>query len=101
MLCLDEGALDLAIESLRRATFLDRDNAMAHFSLGRAYQQQGYSARARGAFAHARRLLAAMRADQPLAHSSGLLAGELYQAVDAQIAALRAHGAGTPTKKGE
>jgi Tfp pilus assembly protein PilF len=101
MIYLDDGDLDLAIENLRRATFLDKDNAMAHFSLGRAYQRQGFHTRAQGAFTHARRLLAAMHADQVLAHSGGLLAGELCQAVDVQIAALRAQGAGTPSRKGE
>jgi chemotaxis protein methyltransferase CheR len=99
MLYLDEGRLDPAVESLRRAMFLDKDNAMAHFSLGRAYQQQGQQARAQGAFTQARRLLAARDADQELAHSGGLRAGELRQTVDAQLAALRAPSVPTPERQ--
>lgn len=55
MLDLDEGAVAGALERLRRATFLDKDNALAHFALGRAYGQQGNRSRARAAFTHARR----------------------------------------------
>ncbi len=90
MIYLDDGLLDHALESLRRATFLDRDGALAHFSLGRAYLRQGQVGRARAAFVHVRRLVAALPDAQAVQDSNGLVAGDLRRAVDAQIASL--HG---------
>jgi chemotaxis protein methyltransferase CheR len=101
MLHLDEGALDAALESLRRATFLDKDNALAHFSLGRAYLQQGYRARAQAALTQARRLLAALALDHVLQGSGGLTAGELRHAVEAQLSMLRPDGAGAPARRAD
>ncbi len=88
MLYLDEGALEPAVESLRRATFLDAHNALAHFSLGRVYLQMGDQARARAALIHARRILAVLPDDQAIFGGGGLVAGELRHAVAAQLASL-------------
>ena len=88
MLYLDEGALEPAVESLRRATFLDAHNALAHFSLGRVYLQIGDHARARAALIHARRILAVVPDDQGISGGDGLVAGELRHAVEAQLASL-------------
>ncbi|MDQ6670919.1 MAG: tetratricopeptide repeat protein, partial [Chloroflexota bacterium] len=83
---LDEGAVAAAIDSLRRAAYLDHTSALAHFSLGRAYRELGNPARSRSAFSLARRLLAGLADDQPLPGGEGeVVTGELRQAVDAQL----------------
>jgi chemotaxis protein methyltransferase CheR len=83
MLLLDAGATERALDSLRRAVFLDTGSALGHFSLGRAWQRLGDAGRARAAFAHARRLLASVRDDAPLA--AGLQVGDVRHAVEAQL----------------
>ena len=91
MLRLGEGAPAAALESLRRASFLDDTSALVQFNLGSAYRQMGDPARSRAAFARARRLLAGIDDDVPLSGGDGGLAtGELRQAVDLQLADLEA-----------
>ncbi|MDQ6669756.1 MAG: protein-glutamate O-methyltransferase CheR [Chloroflexota bacterium] len=83
---LDEGAVAAAINSLRRAAYLDGTSALVQFSLGRAYRELGDPARSRSAFSLARRLLAGLADDQPLTGGEGeVVAGELRHAVDAQL----------------
>jgi chemotaxis protein methyltransferase CheR len=94
LLRLDVGATEWAIESLRRATFLDAGNVLASFSLGRAYVQLRDRARARGALAHARRLLGALPDEQAIPHGEGLTVGELRHAIATQLAAVE-RGAGS------
>jgi chemotaxis protein methyltransferase CheR len=84
---LGEGAPAAAIESLRRAAYLDETSALVQFSLGRAYRQLGDPARSRSAFSVARRLLAGRPDDQPLPGGE-LAAGELRHAVEVQLADL-------------
>ena len=88
LLQLDAGAAERALESLRRASFLDPDNPLAQFSLGRAYAQLGDPARARRTLANARRQLVPLADDQPIPDGEGLSAGELLHAIAAQLAAL-------------
>jgi chemotaxis protein methyltransferase CheR len=89
MLRLGEGAPAAAIDSLRRASFLDQTSALVQFSLGRAYRQLGDPARSRAAFSRARRLLVGTDDDEPLAGGEGKVAtGELGHAVDLQLADL-------------
>ena len=83
MLLLDAGAAERALDSLRRAVFLDAGSALGHFGLGRAWQRLGDPGRARAAFAHARRLLASVPDDAPLA--AGLQVGDVRHAIDAQL----------------
>jgi chemotaxis protein methyltransferase CheR len=88
LLDLDTGDAARAVESLRRAAFLDANSVLASFSLGRAYIQLGDRSRARGAFVHARRLLGALADDDLVPHGDGLSAGDLRHATEIQIAAL-------------
>ena len=88
LLQLDDGAPEQAIESLRRAAFLDPDSVLTQFSLGRAYARLGDWARATRTLVHVRRLLAAMADEQPVRYGDGTLAGELRHAVSTQLAAL-------------
>ena len=92
MLDLENGALDQAIDNLRRATFLSPHDALAQFSLGRAYSLLGQRSRARTALAHARQLLAAMADDQAVAGGGGIWAAELRQAVEAELASVTRTG---------
>jgi chemotaxis protein methyltransferase CheR len=87
MVQLGEGAPAAAIDSLRRAAFLDETSALVQFSLGTAYRQIGDPSRSRSAFSRARRLLAGQADDQPLAGGDGVT-GELRNAVEAQLADL-------------
>ena len=87
MVQLGEGAPAAAIDSLRRAAFLDETSALVQFSLGTAYRQIGDPARSRSAFSRARRLLAGHADDQPLAGGE-VATGELRHAVEAQLADL-------------
>ena len=88
MLDLEAGATEQAIENLRRATFLSPDDALAQFSLARAYARLGQHSRARTALMHARRLLASMPDDQTVPGGGGIWAAELRQAVEAEFAGL-------------
>jgi chemotaxis protein methyltransferase CheR len=85
---LEAGAVDEAIASLRRAAYLNSGHSLAQFSLGKAYAHGGDAPRARAAFSHARRLLAAMPADQAVDAGGEMTAEELRFAVDAHLAAL-------------
>jgi hypothetical protein len=88
MIHLDAGALDAAIVSLRRATFLDGDNALAHFNLGQAYLRSGDATRARAALTHARRVLAGTPDDEAVLAGGEMAASELRYAVEVQLAGL-------------
>lgn len=88
MLYLDRGALQSALESLRRATFLDTDNALAHFSLAHAYRHLGHVDRARAAFIHARRLLSLLPGKDAVPDSDGLTVDDLRHAIDTQLSNL-------------
>jgi chemotaxis protein methyltransferase CheR len=85
LLDLDVGAVDTALESLRRATFLDSTNALAHFSLGRAYQRRREPERARAALSHARRLIATLADEVVVPGGGDLTAGDLRLAVEAAL----------------
>jgi chemotaxis protein methyltransferase CheR len=97
LLDLDGGAAERAVGSLRRATFLAPDNALAHYSLGRAWQRLGDAPRARAALLHARRLLAAVPQETTVARGHGPRAGDLQHAVAAELRALE-DGSPSPTE---
>jgi chemotaxis protein methyltransferase CheR len=86
MLHLDDGDLHLAIESLRRAAYLDADNPLAYFSLGRAYTRLGSPDRAVAALLHARRLLAVSPADGTVPGYDEISVAELSHAVELMLA---------------
>jgi chemotaxis protein methyltransferase CheR len=86
LLALEDGDTAAALESLRRATFLDADDPLAQFGLGRAYRARGDENRARAAFRHARRLVASWPGDRPIPGDEGLSAEDLRDVLDAQLA---------------
>jgi chemotaxis protein methyltransferase CheR len=85
LLALETGD-PAALDALRRATFLEPEDALAQFALGRAYAQQGQPGRARTALAHARRLLAGVPDDECL--PGGVAAGALRRSVEAALAGI-------------
>ena len=89
--CLDAGDPAGAAEALRRAAYLDAENAFTQFNLGRAYLRLGATARGRSALLAARRILAAIDDREGVRDAAGLLAGELKRAVDVSITALATH----------
>lgn len=78
---LERGDALTAVESLRRATFLDSTAPLAHFALGRAYATLSQTARARASLTHARRVLASLDGSAPV--GDGLCAAELGHAITA------------------
>lgn len=88
LLALDAGAYQQAIESLRRATFLNSRDPLAQLGLGRAYQAAGDPARARTALRQARRLLGALPAEQAIPGEDGVSVGQLQQVVTTLLAAV-------------
>ncbi|MFN8514534.1 MAG: CheR family methyltransferase [Thermomicrobiales bacterium] len=95
LLALEDGEPDAALASLRRATFLDADDPLAQFGLGRVYRALGDENRARAAFRHARRLIASWPGDRPIPGDDGLSAEDLRGGLDAQLATI-----GEPWKAG-
>jgi Flp pilus assembly protein TadD len=86
---LDAGDALRAVESLRRAAFLDPRNVLAHFTLGRAYVQLGHLERARVIFLQTRRLLASAE-EVPTLDGDGLTIDDLRYAVEVQLGQLGA-----------
>lgn len=68
-----------AIRMLRRALYLDPDNALAHFSLGNLIRHRNHGARADHHLRTALALLDRCPSDQVLQGSDGLTAGRLAQ----------------------
>lgn len=87
MLQLDLGDPHRALESLRRAAFLDPDNPLAQFGLGRAYIDLREPSKARAALANGRRLLGPASDSDPVVGANGLVVGELRFALDQLLAA--------------
>jgi chemotaxis protein methyltransferase CheR len=83
---LDEGEPELALQSLRRATFMDSTDAFAQFMLGRAYVRAGERALAGSAFSHALRLLQHQHDGDSVA-GTDLNVGELRHAGGLELAA--------------
>lgn len=86
LLLLEEGDTGPALEALRRVALLDRDNALAHVGLGRAYRQLGSWDRARAALGQARRILAPLPDQATVTGGDGMTAVELRRTVDALLA---------------
>jgi chemotaxis protein methyltransferase CheR len=68
-----------AKEALRRAIYLDRSFALAHFHLATCLQANGEAAQARKSFWNAIRLLDERSPDERLEHADGLTAADLKE----------------------
>lgn len=85
LLALEAGDSVVAAESLRRATFLDPEDPLAQFGLGRAYRALGDSTRAGAAFRQARRVLAYLAPDGIVPGDDSLSVDKLRRAIAAQL----------------
>lgn len=71
--------------ALRRALFLDKDFAMAHYQLGLLMLDSGRLGQARRSLTNAAHAVARMAADDPVPEGDGLMAGELVELVRATL----------------
>ncbi len=88
VLLLELGSLAEATASMRRAVYLDRTLAMAHFVLGTLLARQGDRAGAQRAYRNAAELARSLPADTLLSLGDGERASGLAAAADAQLARL-------------
>jgi chemotaxis protein methyltransferase CheR len=79
-----------AERALKRVIFLDRELAIAHFTLGMTQHRLGDRTGAARAFRNARELAAQLPVDEPLPLCEGESAGRLAAAAAAQMAQLEA-----------
>lgn len=89
LLLIDLGRIEDAVQSLRRALFLDRTLAPAHFLLGSLLQRGGDLAGARRAYRNAQVLSLARPADEPVRFAENSTAGELSAAAERALAQLQ------------
>ncbi len=95
------GRAGEAAQAVRRALYLDRSLAVAHFTLGSILERMGDAAGARRAYRNARDLCRARPADEPAPLSDGEPAGRLARAAAAQLAILDAPPTPPPHDGGE
>jgi chemotaxis protein methyltransferase CheR len=79
-----------AVQAARRAVFLDRSLAIAHFTLGSILQRRGVLHDAQRCFRNARDLCAARPPDEIVPLTDGEAAGRLAEAAEVQLHALQA-----------
>jgi len=89
LLYLDQGESYLALESMRRATFLDPRDPFAQFMLGRAGLRAGERSLAERAFVYALRLLSDEPDESPIPETD-LMVGDLRHAIETELSALSA-----------
>ncbi|NNJ25002.1 CheR family methyltransferase [Alienimonas chondri] len=94
ILFIDLGRSAEALEQLRRALFLDRSAAIAHFTQGAVFRRLGRAEEARRAFRNAQRYAAALPADETLPLGDGETAGRLLESAHQQLRLLGETGAG-------
>jgi chemotaxis protein methyltransferase CheR len=90
VLLLDLGRDEEAARAARRALYLDRSLAIAHFALGSILWRRGDLEGARRAYRNARDLCAARPAEELAPLAEGERAGRLAEAAAAQLAILDA-----------
>lgn len=82
---LEQGRQALALQSLRRAIYLDGHFVLAHFLAGGVASRQGDTSQAHRHFANAQRALGRYAADELLPESQGLRAGDLARTLQALL----------------
>jgi chemotaxis protein methyltransferase CheR len=81
MVLQEQGAVDGAIASLKRALYLDQDLVLAHFSLANLALRQGKNNEARKHFGNCLELLGRHSQDDILPESEGITAGRLTEII--------------------
>lgn len=82
----ENGQLDEAAVSLRRALYLDPDFVMAHFALGNLTRRQGKTKESEKHFANAFSILSVHRPEEIVPESEGMTAGRLMEIVQSMYA---------------
>lgn len=77
----EQGQNDAAVQSLKRALYLDPDFVLAHFALGNLCRSQGRRREAQRHFDNARTVLRTHPPDAVLPESDGLTAGRLGEII--------------------
>lgn len=77
----EQGAVDAAIISLKRALYLDQDLVLAHFALGNIAKRQGREKESDRYFQNALMLLRHYHQDELLPESDGIAAGRLSEII--------------------
>jgi chemotaxis protein methyltransferase CheR len=80
------GRYEAAAASLRRALYLDRSMAVAHFALGSVLERRGATEEARRSYRNVLAVCDGRRVDDLLPFSEGERAGRLVEAARAQLA---------------
>lgn len=80
------GQPDDAAAALRRALYLDPDNALAHFALGNLDRRRGKPDNAKRHFRNALTVLRAFSQEQVLPESEGMTAGRLVEIIQSTTA---------------
>jgi len=78
---LEQGTVEEAGQSLRRALYLDHDFVLAHFALGNLAAQSGKAPEAARHYGNALALLRGYQTDATLPESGGITAGRLTEII--------------------
>ncbi len=81
MILQERGEIEKAVESLKRAIYLDPDFVLAHFAMGNLTRRQGKFKEAERYFETISVLLKRLRPDEILADSEGITAGRLSEII--------------------
>lgn len=82
MILQEQGRLDDAAASLKRALYIDQDFVPALFALGNLARQQGKQGESARHFRNAKALLVKRRQDDILAETDGITAGRLMEIIE-------------------
>lgn len=85
----EQGAIDDAVASLKRAIYLDHTFVLAHFALGNLTLGQGKQKESDKHFDNALEFLRAYRDDDPVPGGDGMTAGRLAEIIGSTRAAAR------------
>jgi chemotaxis protein methyltransferase CheR len=81
----EQGASDDAVESLRKALYLDPNCVLAHFAMGNIARNRGDAEQASKHLGNARKLLHRYRPDELVWESEGVTAARFIQIVDSLL----------------
>ncbi len=86
MILQEQGIVDEAISSLKRALYLDQDFALVHFALGNIARKRGRLKEAARHFENSLSILAARPEDELVPESGGITVARLREIVESTIA---------------
>lgn len=78
----EQGEIEAAVITLKRALYLDQELILAHFSLGNLSLRQGREKESRRYFDNTLALLKRYRPDEIVPESEGMLAGRLVEIIE-------------------